>query len=164
MLIHIHPLAASEAAQIVLDVPIPKVMIPLNVTHTALLTPIRHAQLLNPASEWKEGVLPEATTPLRSILSSALSFFVESYKEIFGFVDGPPLHDVLTIAYIVAPHLFRTTRYRVDVELGVSHAMGEVSLQISSFDALQLTLAFRFRLSSTFGDTKSATTLGAELG
>lgn len=123
-------LCDPEAAQIVLDVPIPKVMIPLNVTHTALLTSSRHAQLLDPTSDWKEGLLPGATTPLRSVLSSALSFFVETYKSTFGFMDGPPLHDVLTVAYIAAPQLFRTTRYRVDVELGVSHSMGETVVDL----------------------------------
>ncbi|KAG8956619.1 Uridine nucleosidase 1 [Tulasnella sp. 424] len=123
-------LCDPEAAQIVLDVPIPKVMIPLNVTHTALLTSSRHAQLLDPASNWKEGSLPSATTPLRSVLSSALSFFVETYKSTFGFLDGPPLHDVLTIVYVVAPQLFQTTRYRVDVELGVSHAVGETVVDL----------------------------------
>lgn len=118
----------AEAAQIVLNAPLKKTMIPLNVTHQALLTPQRHARLLQPeiAPDWNEGSLPTALSPLRHTLSSLFRFFADSYREVFGFVDGPPLHDALTVAYVAKPDLFRGSRYRVDVELGVSHAMGEV--------------------------------------
>lgn len=119
----------AEAAQIVLNVPVRKVMVPLNVTHTALLTPHRHWRLLSPHSVWAKGeALPKAVSPLRHTLSSLLSFFAESYRTTFGFNDGPPLHDALTIAYVIRPDLFTSTRYRVDVELGTSLAMGEVTI------------------------------------
>lgn len=116
-----------EAAQIVLDVPVRKIMVPLNVTHTALLTRERDARLLDPKAGYQEGAeLPKASSPLRHTLSSLLSFFSESYRTTFGFVDGPPLHDALTVAYVARPDLFMSTRFRVDVELGTSLTMGEV--------------------------------------
>ncbi|KAG9011536.1 Uridine nucleosidase 1 [Tulasnella sp. JGI-2019a] len=127
-------LCDPEAAQIVLDVPIRKVMIPLNVTHTALLTRERHCHLLDPRIEWADRKqLPPASSPLRNTLSSLLSFFSESYRTTFGFVDGPPLHDALTVAYVVRPDLFISTRFRVDVELGTSLTMGETVLDLYEY-------------------------------
>jgi len=112
-------------------------MIPLNVTHTALLTPSLHASLLDPSFQTPDDSnsikLPEASSPLRHTLSTLLSFFAETYRTTFGFKEGPPLHDALTIAYVAAPHIFEGKRYRVDVELGVSHAMGETVVDVHNY-------------------------------
>ncbi|KDQ15357.1 hypothetical protein BOTBODRAFT_624962 [Botryobasidium botryosum FD-172 SS1] len=121
-------LCDPEAAQIVLDAPIPKIMIPLNVTHTAIFTRGLHDRLLSPfsfGSVASSDVLPPAESPLRHTLSTLLSFFAETYKSTFGFHSGPPLHDVLTLAFVSRPDLFTYTRYRVDVELGSLHTVGE---------------------------------------
>ncbi|KAG8900865.1 Uridine nucleosidase 1 [Tulasnella sp. 403] len=118
-------LCDPEAAQIVLDVPVRKVMVPLNTTHTAILTLERHCRLLNPDVIWDGTTLPEAITPLRHTLSSLLQFFTKSYRSVFRF-DGPPLHDPLTVAYVIRPDLFQTKRYRVDCELNGLHTAGEI--------------------------------------
>jgi uridine nucleosidase len=112
----------AEAAQIVLDAPIPKVMIPLNVTHKAIVTESLHANLINAAPTAPSGV---ASSRLRHTLSTLISFFRETYKSTFDFVDGPPLHDALTIAYVCRPDIFTTRRYRVDVELSGVHTVGQ---------------------------------------
>ncbi|KAF8325557.1 nucleoside hydrolase [Cantharellus anzutake] len=106
-------LCDPEAAQIVVDAPIRKTMIPLNVTHKAIVTETLQRRLLN---ECSERGLSNTTTPLRHTLHSIVSYFAASYKSVFGFNDGPPLHDALTIAYVARPELFRATRYRVDVD------------------------------------------------
>lgn len=62
-------LCDPEAAQMVLDLEIPKVMIPLNVTHTAILTPELHAHLLETKSSETRSD-PAAPTPLRLMFSS----------------------------------------------------------------------------------------------
>lgn len=115
---------AAEAAQIVLNAPVSKTMIPLNVTHKAIVTNSIHAKLLDPTSE-QEARSGAPSSQLRHTLSTLISFFAEAYKATFGFVDGPPIHDALTIAYVSQPELFTGRRYRVDVELNGAHTTGE---------------------------------------
>ncbi|KAI9000778.1 nucleoside hydrolase [Trametes punicea] len=127
-------LCDPEAAQIVLDVSVKKTMIPLNVTHTAIVTHAVHHRLLNPNIPPSiDGTLPTAATPLRHMLSTLIHFFTESYKTTFGFMDGPPLHDALTIAYVAAPELFACRRFRVDVELSGAHTLGETVVDVWNY-------------------------------
>ncbi|KAH8988555.1 nucleoside hydrolase [Lactarius akahatsu] len=118
-------LCDPEAAQIVLDTPIPKAMIPLNVTHKAIVTDSLHANLINPTSTTHGAPSGLPSSRLRHTLSTLISFFRETYKSTFGFSDGPPLHDALTIAYVCRPDLFTRRRYRVDVELSGVHTAGQ---------------------------------------
>jgi len=111
---------AAEAAQIVLNTPVPKTMIPLNVTHKAIVTSSVHTRLIN--SEAPSGA---PSSQLRHTLSTLISFFKEAYESTFDFVDGPPLHDALTIAYVSQPELFTGKRYRVDVEMTGAHTSGQ---------------------------------------
>ncbi|KAI0722690.1 nucleoside hydrolase [Earliella scabrosa] len=128
-------LCDPEAAQIVLDVPIKKTMIPLNVTHTAIVTRSILTTLLSPTSPSAPigGPLPPAATPLRHMLSTLIGFFAESYRSTFGFVDGPPLHDALTLAYVSQPELFACRRFRVDVELSGTHTAGETVVDVWNY-------------------------------
>jgi uridine nucleosidase len=119
------PGTAAEAAQIVLNAPVPKTMIPLNVTHKAIVTNSVHAKLLNPTSPALEAGSGVASSPLRHTLSTLIAFFRARYKSTFSFMDGPPLHDALTIAYVYRPELFTGERYRVDVELAGTHSSGQ---------------------------------------
>jgi uridine nucleosidase len=100
-------------------------MIPLNVTHKAIVTESLHANLINSAPTTHEAPSDVASSQLRYTLSTLISFFREAYKSTFGFLDGPPLHDALTIAYVCRPDLFTTRRYRVDVELSGVHTAGQ---------------------------------------
>lgn len=109
-------------------------MVPINVTHTAILTKEIHSRLLSPDSKPLVGdVLPKASTPLRHTLSTIMTFFAEAYKSSFGFNDGPPLHDALTVAYLSRPDLFKIERHRVDIELTGTHTMGETVVDIWSY-------------------------------
>jgi|ERR1700722_814279 uridine nucleosidase len=117
---------SAEAAQIVLNAPVKKTMIPLNVTHTAIVTKMIHARLLCPSKQLSQaGHLPQASTNLRYMLSSIITYFTDSYKSTFGFKDGPPIHDALTIAYVARPELFTSQRHRVDIELHGTFTSGE---------------------------------------
>jgi uridine nucleosidase len=121
----------AHATQIVLNAPVKKTMMPINVTHTAIVTKDIHSELLAPGSAFSPGdMLPRPTTNLRHTLSTLISFFAESYKSTFGFNDGPPLHDALTIAWVAHPELFESTRHRVDVELTGTHTMGETVVDV----------------------------------
>lgn len=110
-------------------------MIPLNVTHTAILTEPLHRQLLDPNYAEIDTGISEPTTALRAMLSTLVSFFAASYKSTFGFNDGPPLHDALTIFYVLHPELFSCKRYRVDVELNGTHTSGSTVVDIWNYRA-----------------------------
>ena len=106
-------------------------MIPLNVTHTAIVTDAVHRRLLDPAHQTQaDAPLPPASTPLRHTLSTLMSYFAAAYKATFGFMYGPPLHDALTVAYVSRPDLFKCQRYRVDIELAGTHTTGETVVDI----------------------------------
>lgn len=117
----------AESAQIVLNIPVAKTMIPLNVTHTAIVTRKWHGQVLLPGSQLGDDStpLPTAKTPLRHMLSTLISYFSEAYKAVFGFAHGPPIHDALTVVYVAHPELFGCRRYHVDIELEGTHTVGE---------------------------------------
>ncbi|GJJ12144.1 hypothetical protein Clacol_006385 [Clathrus columnatus] len=108
-------LCDPEASQIVLDFPVRKVMIPINVTHQVIYTEEIHCRLLEIQDTLGSSNF-KASTPLRHFLSTLLTFFSQTYQTTFGFNNGPPLHDPLTIAYILHPEYFTCKRYRVDVE------------------------------------------------
>lgn len=125
-------LHAAEATQIVLDTPVKVVMIPINVTHTAIVTSAIHSRLRSPHLPLLDG-MADPSTNLRSTLSSLISFFAGSYKSTFGFDQGPPLHDALTIAYVSHPEFFKTQRFRVDVELHGKHTAGETVIDVWNY-------------------------------
>jgi uridine nucleosidase len=108
-------------------------MIPLNVTHTCIFnSKIHHRLAFGPtyqvptdADSHSPPATLQAITPLRHTLSTLILFFASAYKSTFGFQEGPPLHDPLTIAYLSQPEIFKVKRYRVDVELAGTHTVGE---------------------------------------
>jgi inosine-uridine nucleoside N-ribohydrolase len=92
-----------EAASIVFDSKLKVVMAGLNVTHQAILTPSLHNSLLkNNIPQYSSSSI----SPIRKLVSSAIAFFAETYSTEFGFINGPPIHDVLTVAYVLDPTLF----------------------------------------------------------
>ena len=70
------------------------VLVPLEVTHTAVVT----QDILD------EICLPD--TEFSAIVREILLFFKETYKSVFGF-DAPPLHDPCAVAYVIAPEIFK---------------------------------------------------------
>jgi uridine nucleosidase len=109
-------------------------MVPINVSHTAIVTRAIHRQFLTGnttlTSSDTLSPLPPAKTPLRHTLSTLIAFFAETYKGVFGFNDGPPLHDPLTIAYVFCPDMFKARRFRVDIEMNGKHTVGETVVDI----------------------------------
>ena len=99
-----------EAAHIVFEAGLKSlVMVPLEVTHTVLVTPkIREG--------FKDSRLFKGLR-LRLLLDELMHFFEESYKKVFGF-EHPPLHDPVAVFYVIGPHYFKTKRMRVDIDCG----------------------------------------------
>jgi len=110
-------------------------MIPLNVTHKAIVTSAVHAKLMNStAHDAPPGASAgSGSSQLRYTLSTLISFFKDAYQSVFGFMDGPPLHDALTIAYVSKPELFTGKRFRVDVELTGAHSSGQTVADVYGY-------------------------------
>lgn len=87
-------------------------VVPLDVTHSALVTPAVLALL--GLAEPEDGSKP--LSPLRAALRDVLLFFAESYSSVFGFAAGPPLHDPVAVFAALAPECVTTSRVRIDVE------------------------------------------------
>ena len=115
-----------------LNTPVPKTMIPLNVTHKAIVTSAVHTKLMNSTAH-NELPSGSGSSQLRYTLSTLISFFKDAYQSVFGFMDGPPLHDALTIAYVSKPELFTEKRYRVDVELTGAHSSGQTVADVYGY-------------------------------
>ncbi|KAL9650056.1 hypothetical protein ABK040_003174 [Willaertia magna] len=92
-----------ESAKVIFESGCKVVMVPLEVTHTALCTEaiVERCRKMN--------------SNFGNICVELLTFFKETYQKVF-FMNDPPLHDPCTIAYIIAPHLFKVELMRVEVE------------------------------------------------
>ncbi|BGO94742.1 Uridine nucleosidase 1 [Rhodotorula toruloides] len=135
-------LCDPHAASILLDAEVPVVMAPLNITHTAIFRKDDNAALLVPPSAIPDlaSSTPDATahpsrayTPLRHTLHTLLNFFASTYKSVFSFDDGPPVHDALCIAYLARPEIFKAKRYRVDVETEGTHTQGTTVVDLYDY-------------------------------
>ena len=110
-----------EAAQYLLTHPVmaPKTTImPLDVTHQVLGNASVQKKLLGldgelPASK-AERPLP---TSIRALYYEILTFFAKAYADEFGLVEGPPLHDPLSVAACFEPGLFQDHGERFAVEV-----------------------------------------------
>ncbi|KAK9900088.1 Inosine/uridine-preferring nucleoside hydrolase [Cystobasidium minutum MCA 4210] len=126
-----------EAAQVVFESGIPIFTIPLNVTHQAIFHVDAHRHLLDPSSDPSATAsqpLPRAITPLRHTLSTLLTFFAKTYRDVFGFAEGPPVHDALVVAYIARPQAFQQQLCRVDAELAGKHTRGALAVDTFNRD------------------------------
>eukprot|EP00811_Abedinium_folium_P001376 NODE_11257_length_1298_cov_7.263877.p1 GENE.NODE_11257_length_1298_cov_7.263877~~NODE_11257_length_1298_cov_7.263877.p1 ORF type:complete len:361 (-),score=115.84 NODE_11257_length_1298_cov_7.263877:216-1238(-) len=106
-----------EAASIVCDCGIKVVMVPLDVTHTAL------------ATEDVFRRIAELRSPLAGVLVDVISFFRNSYKQTFGF-ESPPVHDPCAVAYVLNPALFDAPLYHVEVDCTTGPCAGRTVVDL----------------------------------
>lgn len=92
-----------EAADIVFRSGIPITMMPLELTHQALMTTADRQ------------AIREIGTRLATIVADLLGFFSSTYHQIFG-MNGCPLHDPCTIAMLIDPKLVEVQPMFVSVE------------------------------------------------
>ena len=95
--------ADPEAAAIVFDCGRPITMCPLEVTHQAL------------ATDEVLGRLRAANRPVARFAADLLSFFGDTYRNVFGF-PAPPVHDPCAVAAVIDPEMVQTHLMRVEVE------------------------------------------------
>ncbi len=100
-----------HAAHVVLDAGVDVVMLPLDVTHQALVTPPRLARFR------------ELGTPVGDAVAGMLEFFERFDVDKYGS-EGGPLHDPCVIAYLLRPDLFEGRRCHVAIETGSERTMG----------------------------------------
>jgi pyrimidine-specific ribonucleoside hydrolase len=100
-----------EAASIVFDSGIPIRMAGLDITHQALVLPEDVARL--------DAI---GTRPGR-VFADLMRFFAGHHRERYGW-DGPPIHDAVAVAWLVAPELIASRSLRIDVETGSGPARG----------------------------------------
>jgi inosine-uridine nucleoside N-ribohydrolase len=115
-------LCDPEAARIVFEADFNVVMVPLEVTHTAIAT----ASILD--------TVRGSGTPFGQIVHDLLVFFKETYETVFDFKEGPPVHDACAIAYVIDPTLFTAKKMRVDVMCDDGLTMGQTVCDVWGYE------------------------------
>ncbi|PSR78898.1 Inosine/uridine-preferring nucleoside hydrolase domain-containing protein [Coniella lustricola] len=114
-------------------------ILPLDVTHLVLARQDVQELLLYgpdkaPLDEHKVESIETAeqhrkgNTTLRTMLVELLMFFAKTYKDVFGIIEGPPLHDPLAVAAILTGtpweidfHEYDRERYDIKVIVEGTH-------------------------------------------
>lgn len=96
-------------------------IVPLEVTHTALLTQdIRQR-------------IEEIDSEVAQMLLKLMEFFANTYRDIFNF-DYPPLHDPCAVLCAIEPNLFKLTHCFVEIETGIhNRSAGRTNCDILHF-------------------------------
>ncbi|GGJ81579.1 nucleoside hydrolase [Deinococcus aquiradiocola] len=115
-------LCDPHAAQIVFSSGVPVTMFGLNATHQAVATPERIAPIR--ALSRREGA-----SAVGEVVAGLLEFFAEHHRDRYGW-NGGPLHDPLTSAYLIAPHLFGTQAMWVDVDTSGGPSTGRTNCDV----------------------------------
>ena len=100
-----------EAADIVFKCGAPIVVMPLDVTHKALVTKDRN------------DAFRDVGSPVGIAVAQMTEFFERFDKEKYGS-DGAPLHDPCVIAYLIQPDLFQGRHINVEIETHSELTMG----------------------------------------
>jgi len=105
-----------EAAAVLFTSGVHLTMVPLDVTHTAIVT----SSVLARVRAGGDG-----STRFRRYASRLLLFFAETYARVFAFKEGPPLHDPCAVLAAVSPELFTFRHLRVDIEVTSPLSFGQ---------------------------------------
>lgn len=108
-------LVDPDAAQIVMHCGRPLTIVPLDVTHQALVSQNRIEQIR------------ELDTPVGTAVVGMMEFFNRFDSEKYGS-EGAPLHDPCTIAYLLKPELFKGKMCNVEVETQSPLSLGHTAV------------------------------------
>lgn len=100
-----------QAADIVFRSGVPLVVMPLDVTHKALVTKSRN------------DAFRALNTPVGTAVAQMTDFFERFDKEKYGS-NGAPLHDPCVTAYLINPELFTGRHINVEIEVTSELTMG----------------------------------------
>ena len=107
-------LADAEAAHVCISSGLPITMVGLDVTRKALCYPNiveRMRKIGNKASD---------------LFADLMAFFCKTQKEVYGW-EGGPLHDPITIAYLIDPTVITTKLMNVTVDTSSSQSYGRTN-------------------------------------
>ena len=104
-----------DAAQIVMHCGRPLTIVPLDVTHQALVSGKRIEQIR------------ALNSPVGTAVVGMMEFFNRFDSEKYGS-DGAPLHDPCTIAYLLKPELFEGKMCNVEIETGSPLTRGHTAV------------------------------------
>jgi ribosylpyrimidine nucleosidase len=125
--------ADPEAAHIVFNCGRPIVMMGLDVTRKALATAGEVTRIKSLGS------------PQALLFAEMMEFFTKTQKEIYG-LEAPPLHDPVTIAWLIDPSCVTLKPMRVEIEL-----RGELTYGRTSCDYIGLEFAANSSLAHPSG-------------
>jgi ribosylpyrimidine nucleosidase len=117
-------IADAEAAFVVFNSEIPLVMVGLDVSRNALCYPKiieRMAKNKNQAS---------------TLFVDLMKFFCKSQKEVFGW-EGGPLHDPITIAYLLDPSILKTKFVNATVDIRGVESYGRTNCDMFNYRHLK---------------------------
>ena len=106
-----------EAAHEVLRSGVPTTWHGLNVTHQATATTAVIDRIAG------------LGTPLAAVCVELLTFFGETYRELFGF-DAPPLHDPVAVASVIDPSTVVCRQVPMAIELVGTHTRGATVIDL----------------------------------
>jgi uridine nucleosidase len=94
--------------------------VPLDLTHQVLATPqvLRLLKFGHANNSDSDPNPPAPVSGLRMLFNEIMTFFAATYVREFAMTTGPPLHDPLAVAAVLAPLLFNDNdgeRYHVHV-------------------------------------------------
>jgi purine nucleosidase len=104
-----------DAAQIVMHCGRPLTIVPLDVTHQALVSQKRIEQIR------------QLDTPVGTAVVGMMEFFNRFDSEKYGS-EGAPLHDPCTISYLLKPELFKGKMCNVEVETESPLTLGHTAV------------------------------------
>lgn len=104
-----------------------KIMLaPLDLSHLFLATRDVQQALLHGFDAQPARELPL----VRKLFHEILTFFAQTYADVFRLTEGPPLHDVLPVLAVFAPEIFEDNdgeRFEVEVVLDGAHGTAGVA-------------------------------------
>jgi inosine-uridine nucleoside N-ribohydrolase len=105
-----------EAAARVFESPVEKVMVGLDVTHQALLTPA-HAERL------------AATGRAGTLVAELFGFYSGFHRREYSW-EGAPIHDAVAVAYVIDPTLLELSHCGVKVDTGGELSRGRTNADL----------------------------------
>lgn len=98
---------------------------PLDLTHQLPATSTVQEDLLHGHKMGKNG---DGPSKVRKLFVEILTFFAQTYADVFGLTDGPPLHDPLAVAAAFIPAIFDNKggeRFDIEVITDGAHGSSE---------------------------------------
>ncbi|MFA6627674.1 MAG: nucleoside hydrolase [Bacilli bacterium] len=114
-------IADADAAYVVFTSGRPLVMVGLDVTRQALCFPSiveRMSKNNNPAGK---------------LFTDLMTFFCKTQKEVFGW-EGGPLHDPITIAYLIDPTVLKTKFVNAEVDIRSVKSYGRTNCDMFDYN------------------------------